>query len=422
MTTYEQSPDYTPAQKLAFIGCLALIALVAVFLYQFFLTYRSELNQGIFYGLAFLGFLLLIVATYSALYALAMLTLIFKAKQQAIKTTAANNALFNATTGQINAGMVYLSEQKTDQGIIRFKHLPKPPKAKPAEPLLSLPEPLALPDIKDSLLSDIEQTQRLLIVGGQNSGKTTLLKHIAHQRSGAGSVLVLDSHNTAGKWARDYKIIGHGRDYPAIERELKNLVTVMDNRYKELASGKVGEREHERITVICDEWTTVSKNLNNLDTYLLPLLTESRKVGIDLMLATHSQTAESLGLKGKADLKSAFDAVLILKNISGKRIVELDNGELVSVYQHCGQFVSNEPVSSWHNADFQNKLDDILSNPIIKSDLEREQRVIDKYHELIKTDSYSLKKLTKLIHGYANGVKMAEIKQILESHGIVTSQ
>jgi hypothetical protein len=50
----------------------------------------------------------------------------------------------------------------------------------------------------------------------------------------------------------------------------------MDSRYKELASGKVGERQHELITVISDEWTTVSKHIQNLNRYLLPLLTESR--------------------------------------------------------------------------------------------------------------------------------------------------
>jgi molybdopterin-guanine dinucleotide biosynthesis protein len=65
--------------------------------------------------------------------------------------------------------------------------------------------------------------QRLLIVGGQNSGKTTLLKHIAHQRSLTGSVLILDSHNHAGKWSDKYRIVGHGRDYAAIETELHNL-------------------------------------------------------------------------------------------------------------------------------------------------------------------------------------------------------
>lgn len=92
-----------------------------------------------------------------------------------------------------------------------------------------MPEPQTLAEIKTTLLSDISDYQRLLIVGGQNSGKTTLLKHIAQQRRAAGSVLILDSHNTAGKWARDYRIVGHGRDYSAIETELKNLVAVMDS-------------------------------------------------------------------------------------------------------------------------------------------------------------------------------------------------
>ena len=101
----------------------------------------------------------------------------------------------------------------------------------------------------------------------------------------------------------------------------------MDARYKEYATGKVKERQHDLITVISDEWTTLSENINNLDSYLLPLLTESRKVGIDFIIACHSETAGSLGLKGRFDLKKNFDAVLRLKNVCGNRLINLDKME-----------------------------------------------------------------------------------------------
>ena len=328
--TYE--PDYSPLQKIAIFAALTfalvLIVITGQFFYEFIRTYRTELNTAVFYGLAFLGVLFLIVATYSAFYVLAMLTLNYQTKREAIKSAQSNTDLFGATAKQIKAGAVYLSEQRTEQGIVRFKALPKHSKKQP-KPVHETAAPLALPlpEIKNSILSDIEPLQRLLIVGGQNSGKTTLLKHIANQRSVTSNVLIFDSHNHAGKWNDDYRIVGHGRDYQAIETELKNLVSVMDARYKEYATGKVKERQHDLITVISDEWTTLSENINNLDSYLLPLLTESRKVGIDFIIACHSETAGSLGLKGRFDLKKNFDAVLRLKNVCGNRLINLDKME-----------------------------------------------------------------------------------------------
>jgi hypothetical protein len=437
--TIDYTPDYSPAQKIAILSvlifALLLTGIAGSFVYEFIQTYHQWLSHALFYLCAVIGVAVVILIAAVTAYAIAMLMLHYESRRldksqqaQNLQTVQANNALFTATAEQISAGHVYLSEQRTELGIVKFKSLPKHAKQQPKiERLESVASPIAestsKPEIKTTLLSDIEPMQRLLIVGGQNSGKTTLLKHIARQRNSAGNVLVLDSHNTLGKWSSDYRIVGHGRDYSAIETELKNLVAVMDNRYKELASGKVGERKHELITVICDEWTTVSKNLNNLDAYLLPLLTESRKVGIDLMLATHSQTAESLGLKGKADLKTAFDAVLILKNISGKRIVDLDNGESISNYHHCGAFIesSNKYKPELVNNEFQNKLNSILTNPIVKEDLIKEQLTIETYHELIKANSYTLSKLTKLVYGNSNGRNIRKVKKFLESRGIATT-
>ena len=237
-------------------------------------------------------------------------------------------------------------------------------------------------------------------------------------------MLILDSHNTIGKWANHYRIVGHGRDYSAIETELKNLVEMMDGRYKELANGKIKERGHDLITVISDEFTTIAENIKNLDSVLLPLLTESRKVGIDFIVACHSETASSLGLKGRFDLKKNFDAVLRLKNISGKRLIDLDNGESIINYHHVGQFINNAAVNyqtHFVSNDFNAKLELILNNPVIKDDLILEQQIIDKYYQLINSNSFSLSKLAKEIHGNSNGRYIAQIKQVLSSRGITTT-
>ena len=166
---YETS-DYSPAQRIAIFSALTfalvLIAITGKFIYEFIENYQTQLNTALFYGLAFLGVLFLIVTTYGAFFVLAMLTLHYQTKRQALKAAKSNNDLFTATAKQIKAGAVFLSEQKTEQGIVKFKAMPKQPaKSKPIE-ALSLPEPEYPPEIKATLLDDISIMQRLLIVGG----------------------------------------------------------------------------------------------------------------------------------------------------------------------------------------------------------------------------------------------------------------
>jgi hypothetical protein len=48
--------------------------------------------------------------------------------------------------------------------------------------------------------------------------------------------------------------------------------------------------------------------------------------------------------------------------------------------------------------------------------------IVEKYHQLVKANAYSDNKLCKAIYGYSNRQKVTEIKAILASHGIVTSQ
>jgi hypothetical protein len=61
------------------------------------------------------------------------------------------------------------------------------------------------------------------------------------------------------------------------------------------------------------------------------------------------------------DLVQNFEAILRLSKIKNERLVNVDFGDGEIIYQHCGAF--NHPHSG--SAEFQNKLDSILNNPII---------------------------------------------------------
>lgn len=236
---------------------------------------------------------------------------------------------------QMNSGLIYASSLAGTN----FNALPKP------QVTQQLPAPAVLVDPLKPLLPAIVNLQRILIVGGQGSGKTTLMQWIAHERLKKGSVLLLDSHDFPAKWPQGCQIVGNGRQYQLIARAMQALVDKMGDRYKEYSAGVVGEREHELITTMADEWTLLPEYIDDIGQFLGPILTESRKVAIDLILGTHSETARSLGLKGRYDLKGNFDVIVRLQNISGQRFAVADFGDGGQRYELPGPFNQPQPAS-----------------------------------------------------------------------------
>jgi hypothetical protein len=254
-------------------------------------------------------------------------------------------------------------------------------------------------------------------VGGSGTGKTSLLLHIAEQRAKLGALIILDSNGKKGKWG-NFPVIGLGYDHQAIKDELQRLNEILKTRFKEYAFGNVGEREHPLITIIADEWHIISTEIKEIADLTRPILTQGRKLSIDLIVGSNGATAKSLGLSGEMDLVQNFEAILRLNKIKNERLVAVDFGDGEIIYQHCGAF--NHPHLG--SAEFQNRLDSILNNPIIQDSLIKEHIIVEKYHQLVKANAYSDNKLCKAIYGYSNGQKVAEIKAVLASHGIVTSQ
>lgn len=190
-----------------------------------------------------------------------------------------------------------------------------------AESPALLPTPRLMP-----VLPMIINDQRLLINGGMGSGKTNLLRWIAYEKARMSKVLVIDTHAAPGLWPIDQQaVLGRGRNWPAVELALQNLLGIMDRRYKDIDAGTVGYRGHEIITVIADEWTMIPQMIGAdiIKAYSKPVLIESRKVGIDFILATHDTTVESLGTRGMGGLIRAFDWIVETQKRDGQYICKL---------------------------------------------------------------------------------------------------
>jgi len=145
----------------------------------------------------------------------------------------------------------------------------------------------------------IHRLNTAMIVGGQDSGKSTLLQWIAHRRNG--QTIALDPHH--GQWPVDLRV-GRGRDYTSIEAMLARVYRTMDSRYKSGTSSPA-------INVIIDEWMSIVDNCPNAAGYIKTLLTEGRKAGVFMFVGSHTDRARPIGLDGAADLKEGMALVYL---------------------------------------------------------------------------------------------------------------
>lgn len=195
----------------------------------------------------------------------------------------------------------------------------------------------ARPQLESTVQSDQVATERdlkeifrfdnLLIVGSKDSGKTTLLQHLENAKLHAGHrCLILDSHSQPGKWAG--AVTGSGRDYRLIQLAMVALVDLMHQRYVEYSAGR---SQFPPVTIFIDEYTllpeAVSKHGYDIGNFISPILTEGRKVAINLVVGVHSDRVKVLGVAGKGDLLESFDVKAKLKIVGDNRYALVDFGE-----------------------------------------------------------------------------------------------
>jgi hypothetical protein len=394
MTTYQQ---VAPSAKELFFRITAPFLAgfaIAVPLYIGYIIYLNRLffNKAVFILLIILGFLASVIA-FSAT-CLIIYRMFLKGQEWSLqnKSRIADLNLYSATAQQIQDNQIFLTEQKNNLGVVKFKQLPKHAKAgmNSAEvlPQLSFSE-----EIKNTLLADIESDANILVIAPkQRAGKTTMLGHIATSRLKRGDIVkVFDPHFDLNQecWPPECEFIGKKRNYQEIKEGLEALLKELDYRL----NNKI---KTPQISFFMDEMKTVCEEVG-ASSYFKNILTEGMKVGIYFCGAGHSTRVKALGLEGMGDLFEGFDSILYLSKQTRqvRRAVFDENGnEINSFYHHPGkleflhhnielkQSELKRPVIEI-DSDFNSVLNGILNKPLDVDVMSKEERILKAYHELV---------------------------------------
>ena len=171
-------------------------------------------------------------------------------------------------------------------------------------------------------LSHIARVDNVLVAGPKGSGKTTILRTILTTRTNE-EMIAIDPHASPGKWP--CKVIGAGLNWGAIGRGLEKMRIDMGYRFRQLARGEIKEGQFPRRSYVGDEFLSIAGELDgkegreNAGKALISRLTQGRKVGECVLIASQNDTVEALGIKGNADLKGCFDYIIFLGSLVSTR-------------------------------------------------------------------------------------------------------
>lgn len=187
------------------------------------------------------------------------------------------------------------------------------------------------------LLPLIQDFERLLIIGGSKSGKTTIAQWLIDYKMNRGQTIVVTPH-ADGSTPKEITI-GGGRNFEECSSMMYWLCREMSLRYKEIDLGNKRYEDFDSITIFIDEWDSVTgwaidEKRPEISKHLAQLLREARKIQIFLCLISHSRRVGALGLEGLGDLRDSFT------------ILQLKHSQVTGVRSATVEVVDEPPIET----------------------------------------------------------------------------
>ena len=159
----------------------------------------------------------------------------------------------------------------------------------------------------DELRTNPNKHPHLIVLGESGSGKTELGEWLVDLIGQGADVKVLTTKQRQCQW-RGMPVVGIGRDFAAIERDLQGLLGEMTER-----SRNIDAVEQKPILIrAIDELPAIAENIigaadpktgkyKGLATYTKPLVLEARETRIRLILHAQGKQVKLLGFEGMSD-------------------------------------------------------------------------------------------------------------------------
>ena len=237
----------------------------------------------------------------------------------------------------------------------------------------------------------------IALIGGSNSGKTTVMNHLIDTHPAGTVVYALDPHAKFNTWSSRATVV---RSYAAIGETLASVYEDMLERYQ-------GEEMHfRRIVLAMDEWPSIvaHEDCGDAKKHLLALARESRKANIRLILGSQGDSVKDLGIEGHGQTRENFVKVKLSPQlVKQNRGILIDGDGQQQAVELAGPYYGGGGSRFFNRSETYS-----LPAPKAPEPTDEEQRVID-LHQAGKSHA----QICEAVWGYKSSKKYPEIDRII---------